>query len=91
MRLKFKPSFFIAMLLGLLLWFGAFEVVKAAVTAVPEQAFIPRATNFLSQNWIAISLVLSELASLLPGPWNGIVQSILRALTKKARRNNSNH
>ena len=86
MRLRLKPSFFVAMLICMAFWFVAISFVSAELAPGPEQTIFPRTINFLSQNWITISLVLSELASLLPGPWNGIVQSILRALTKKSRR-----
>lgn len=91
MRLKFKPGFFVAMIVSLGMWYLIVSFVSTEVAPGPEQTSISQVTNFFSQNWTAILLVCSELASLLPGPWNGIVQSILRALTKKAQRNNSNH
>lgn len=91
MRLKFKPSFFVAMIVSLGMWYLIVSFVSAEIAPVPGQTSISQVTNFFFKNWTAVLLVCSELASLLPGPWNGIVQSILRALTKKARQNNSNH
>jgi len=91
MRLKFKPSFFVAMIVSLGMWYLIVSFVSAEVAPVTGQTSISQVTNFFSQNWTAILLVCSEFTALLPGPWNGIIQSILRALNKKARRNNSNH
>lgn len=34
--------------------------------------------DFITQNWVWIPLVISEVAALLPSKFNGIIQSILK-------------
>lgn len=37
---------------------------------------------FVSKNWEIVSLVLSEIAAILPGPWNGIIQAFIKIVSR---------
>lgn len=39
-----------------------------------------KALQFISDNWIAISLVVSEVLALTPTKYNGIIQSIIKVV-----------
>jgi len=82
MKLFSNGWFYFALLVGLMFWCTA---IFAAVKIIPvafDTGFFPRFLAGTRENWALLSLVISEFASLLPGPWNGIVQSIVRIATK---------
>ena len=43
---------------------------------------------WISNNWIAIGLIVSEIAALLPGQYSGIIQSLLKFLDFFFKRSN---
>lgn len=63
-----------------------------SVPAIPSESINPISNfqwvcKFVNENWSSLFLILSELAALLPGPWNGILQAIFRGLSKQVRKN----
>jgi len=82
MKLFSNRFFYFAILISLVFWASA---IFAAVKVVPlafETGFFLKLGISIRENWALISLVISEFAALIPGPWNGIIQVILRIVTK---------
>lgn len=90
-RRKWNTGLILVLLSTVLFWvlLGCF-ISKHEFCFYPP-SFVARLTSFMSQNWTTVFLIISEFAAFLPGPWNGIIQSITRAIVRNAQKNKVNN
>jgi len=82
----FKRSFvfFVVFLVSCVL-FSSFFVPTLSGAEFSSSGFVAKVWTILNENWTSFFLLLSELAAFLPGPWNGILQTIFRAVSQITR------
>lgn len=78
--MKFKFVYIIPILLGLASWFILISFIFPGVG--PACNMMEVITTFLTKHWISVSLIISEIAAFLPAPWNGIIASTLKIVSK---------
>lgn len=86
--MKFRFSHLIAFMVSCILWLVMASFIWPV--QLPIKHFLSAVITFFNDNWIVLSLVLSELAALLPVPFNGIAHAVLKVLDKLIL-GNSNH
>jgi len=75
----------------LLFFFSGALLSSYVVVASPQvSAGLTEKSVWLTENWVIIALILSELAAVLPGKPKGILHAILKAFNRLFSQNSFN-